>query len=73
MSVSTTNPANAQIENTGATSAVNSPTPEVSAATADAPVPAKPKRAVVILEGQRILEDLPVEEARDEKFLRPLL
>ena len=32
-----------------------------------------PKRAVIILEGQRILEDLPIEEARDEKFLRLLL
>ncbi len=32
-----------------------------------------PKRAVVILEGQRILEDLPIAEARDEKFLRLLL
>jgi hypothetical protein len=73
MSDSTTNAIDGQIENAGATTTLNSPAAETAAAAASTLSPAAPKRAAVILEGQRILEDLPVEEARDEKFLRLLL
>ncbi len=73
MLIPTTDATGAQTENTPAASNLNPPVPEATTPTVTAAAASGPKRAVVILEGQRILEDLPIAEARDEKFLRLLL
>ncbi len=67
-----TDPTGSQAENAPAAFNLNTPVPAATTPTVTATATG-PKRAVVILEGQRILEDLPIAEARDEKFLRLLL
>jgi hypothetical protein len=73
VSIPISDPTMSHKDNAAATSNLNAPEAEPTAPAVRATPTTGPKHAVIILEGQRILEDLPIEEARDEKFLRLML